>query len=134
MNQVSDLAPYRVGAWQGTSVTLGKEIGQLYGKGGTHRHNYREYPSQLSQNVAFWSGKIDVMIIDQHVFGYYRRMLANDFETDQHVTFHKLFSQETPHYVAFREKRLRDQFNDALTILRYKGGYRQVMERYIPSQ
>lgn len=132
LDHIKDLAPYKVGAWQGASVTLGKEIGRLYGKGGTHRRDYREYPSQLNQNIAFWSGKIDVMIIDQHIFSYYRRMLANDFETEQHVTFHKLFPQETPHYVAFKEKVLRDQFNDALAILKYNGRYRKVIERYIP--
>ena len=128
---ISDLKPYKVAAWQGASVSLGDEFTKLYGKHGTHKRKYREYPSQLNQNIAFWSGKVDVLIIDKHIFNYYRKMLSGEFNTSQSISLNSdLLPEETIHYAAFKDRSLRDQFNDALVAMRHDGIYQGIIDRH----
>jgi len=110
---------------------LGNAFKGLYGKKGTHKRKYREFPSQLNQNIAFWSGMTDVIIVDLYIFNYYTNMLGNDFNTDQKLDYHNLFPNEIPQYVAFKDKKLRDEFNDALKQLRYDGTYNAIVNRSI---
>jgi len=89
------------------------------------------YSSQLEQNIAFWSGETEAMVIDRYIFDYYRKMLSNNLDTSQKVDFHNLIPDEIPQYVAFKDKKLRDQFNKALAKLRDDGIYQKVVDRYI---
>lgn len=131
LNKVADLAPYKLGTWQGANVSLGKEFATLYGRHGRQRARYRDFASQLQQNIEFWTGNIDVLIIDRNIFEYYRKFLSQEFGTDQAVVYHHLFSKETPYYAAFKERGLRDEFNDALETLRTSGRYQEIINRYI---
>lgn len=131
LNKVSDLEPYTVSTWPGGYTVLGDDFNKLYGKRGTHKKNYKQFPSQLNQSMSFWSNKTDVMIVDRYIFKHYRKMLSHEFGTfSQKVIFSHLFSKESPHYAAFKEKKLRDQFNDALIMLKQDGIYQAIVERY----
>lgn len=131
LDKVSDLIPYKLGSWQGANMSLGEEFASLYGKDGKYKERYRDFASQLRQNIEFWMGNVDVLIIDQNIFEYYRKFLSSEFGTAQAVTYHNLFPKEIPHYAAFKERWLRDEFNDALATLRANGRYREIINRYI---
>lgn len=129
LNSIADLAPYTVSAWPGAYTVLGNTFAKLYGKRGTHKQNYTEYSNQLFQHEDFWSNKTEVMVLDRFIFAYFKKQLANKYATSQPIKFNHLFGHVN-YRAAFKDKRLRDQFNDGLSILRFNGKYQEIIDRY----
>ncbi len=131
LNSVNDLRHYSISTWPGAHTALGPAFARLYGRKGTHRNSYTQFSSQLQQNIAFWSNETEAMIIDRNIFAYYRNMLKDTLPTFRKVVMAPLFNKETPYYAAFKDKKLRGEFNDALATIRYNGTYQKIIDKYI---
>ena len=129
LNRVSDLAPYAVSTWPGAYTVLGSEFAKLYGRKGTHRHNYSQFSNQLHQQEEFWTNKTEVMILDRYIFAYFQKLLADKYATSQKLDFVNLFGHVN-YRAAFKDRKLKDRFNDALSILRFNGKYQEIIDRY----
>lgn len=78
----------------------------------------------------FWFGRVDVIIVDRRVFGWYRQRFASEFNTAIALDVHPIFDATTRFRVAFRDRDLRDAFNRALRSMRKDHTYARIVARY----
>ncbi len=132
LNKISDLKDYTVGTWPGAYTVLGEEFEKLYGRQGTHRHKYFQYSNQLHQNEEFWSDNLEVIILDRYIFAHYKKLLAENYPTQTtKLRFDDVFEGDVVYYAAFKDQKIRDQFNEALAVIRHNGIYQKIIDNYI---
>ena len=73
-----------------------------------------------------------MVIVDKYVFQWFRNKLASTYDTTEQIDFHDIFPIETHYQVSFKDKVLRDDFNQGLQHLRDTGQYQAIIQRYIP--
>ena len=121
-------------AWQNAYRDLGPECEALFDPTSIDPPNrvmYTELPSQRSQNVMFWMGRADVIIVDKTIFLFYKRELGKEMDTSSEPVFHEIFPKRTHFQAAFKERKIRDDFNDGLRYLRSSGAYQLFYDQYI---
>lgn len=127
LDSIKDLADKSVMAFQNASLYLGPAYAAVV----SANPYYREEARQELQPTMLFLGRIDVVIADRFIFGWF----ANDPEvkakvdTTQAVRFHPIFAP-TEYHVAFRDAALRDSFNAGLKKLRENGIYGKIIARY----
>ena len=126
LSQVEDLTHYSVAAFQTASLVLGDRYAQVV----TGHSDYREVPSQATQNKLLFLGRVDVVVGDQLIFAYFNDKLETQINSKQPVTFHRLFP-ESPRKALFRDMRVRDAFNAGLKTIRMDGTYDAIVTRYL---
>ncbi|WP_269531745.1 ABC transporter substrate-binding protein [Chitinimonas sp. BJYL2] len=131
LSRVADLTGHTVVAWQDAYRSLGPEVLGLYAPSVRDSRRYAEVGDQAQQNRLFWLDRYEVMLLDQRIFTWYRRELAQEFDTREPVTVHDLFPKVTPYYVAFRDCALRDRFDARLRRMKADGRYQQILDRYL---
>jgi len=120
-------------AWQNAWRDLGPEFEVLFNPEVTlpYVRDYTELASQRTQNLMFWHGRAQVIIVDKTIFLWYRKELASQVDTSAEVEFHNIFPRHTHFQVAFKDRQVRDDFNDGLRQLRKSGRYQQLVDAYI---
>ncbi len=133
IDSVADLKGRAVVAWQNAYRDLGPEFEEAFRPGVTapYIRSYYELPSQRSQNQMFWSGRAEVIVVDKTIFLWYRRDLAREMDTSAEVVFHDVFPRRTHYQAAFKDPRIRDDFNEGLRHLRATGRYEQLYRSYL---
>ena len=114
----------RVGGWKNASKNLGEEFKTAVD---SKSFKYYEYPNQKNQNIAFWNNKLDIIIIDQTIFEWYRKTL-NTSELKEIYTY-PIFKEKYT-YVSFKDKKIRDEFNRVLSELKKSGEYDRIVRSY----
>ncbi|OHX14092.1 substrate-binding periplasmic protein [Chromobacterium sphagni] len=127
-----DLSGHSFAIWQHGWRDLGPTFQAIYqpDPSGRFRYNYHETASQENQCRMFWANRVELLIIDRTVFSWFRDKLASSLPTDAAVTYYDIFPQNTAFPAAFRDKTLRDRFNQALRQLRQSGDYPRILARY----
>jgi len=133
LEKISDLKGKSILAWQNAHRDLGKEFEDMFSPAtnSPHRKKYDEIPIQRNQNMMFWKERADVIVIDETIFLWYRNQLSEQVNTTEEVIFHNIFDNETHFQVAFKDQRIRDDFNEGLRHLRESGIYQQLLDKYI---
>jgi polar amino acid transport system substrate-binding protein len=136
INTIADLKGLHIVAWQKAYRDFGPEFEKLFSPDPPYNSpyfgkQYLEIPSQRNQNIMFWQGRADVIIVDKTIFEYYRKELSKEFNTSEEVVYHQIFPELTHYQVAFRDPKIRDDFNEGLTYLRDKGIYQKLVDNYI---
>lgn len=133
INKIADLKSFSIAAWQGAHHDLGPEFKKLFNPDVREPYilRYHEIESQLSQNLMFWKGRIQVIIVDRTIFSWFRNELSKSADTSQEVEFHNIFPMGTSHRIAFHDAKIRDEFNEGLTQIRKSGRYKKFYEAYI---
>lgn len=127
VTKVEDLANRSVVAFQNASLYLGP----AYKAMADANPRYREEARQMVQPTLLFLDRIDAVVADRFIFGWF----ANDSEvkakvdTTQTLRFHPIFPP-TDYHVAFRDPALRDSFNRGLRKLRDTGTYGRIVDRY----
>lgn len=123
----SDLAGKSVLAFQNAAHYLGPEFRAMVGSNPA----YREESRQSMQPLLLYLGRVDAVVSDRFVFGWYTRdpEVKDRIDTTQALRVHAIFPP-TDYSVAFRDAALRDSFNRGLRKLRDSGGYGRIIERY----
>ena len=132
---IKDLEKYSFVIWQKGWNDLGPEFLNVYKPDGSGKFkpNYNETNNQRSQNQMFWSDRVDLIIVDKTIFEYYKKELGREVKTDFEITYHDIFKSKaggTGYPVAFKDKKLRDQFNDGLKTIRADGTYQKILAKY----
>lgn len=128
IDKISDLTKHFPIAWQNAYKNLGEEYAKYYGPDKKDKlSNYKEFGNQEEQNKFFWSKRANVIIIDKTIFSWYQKQLA----PNQKVIFHNIFPAETHYQVKFLDKKIRDDFNEALHAMRKNGRYEAIVNSYI---
>ncbi len=125
INSIADLKNKRIIAFQQATYAFGKEF-QLMAE---NNSGYSEIADQNHQIGMFFLERTDVIVLDHRIFNYIQSRLKN-IPTGQRVTFHKLF-EPSIFRIAFREKKIRDSFNQGLRKLRSSGRYDEIILGYM---
>lgn len=128
IDRLEDLAGKSVVAFQNARVNLGPAFKAAAADGNPR---YREEAKQAVQPTLLFLDRIDVVVADRNIFGWFAEDPEVKAKTDttQPVRFHAIFPP-TPYHVAFRDPALRDSFNLGLKKLRASGGYDRIVARY----
>ena len=93
--------------------------------------NYKQYQSQEDQFRALWNGDIDVAVMDRYLFSWFYVSQNQDVPVDQEFVVHDLFQREKYSYVAFRDQKARDAFNQEMRKMRKSGEFQAVLQQYV---
>lgn len=128
INSVADLQRYSVNAFQRARYALGQEFSQV-----AQAHpQYRESSSQITGGLMLYAERVQVAIIDPLVFAHLREQMDERVSTAAPLRWYRIF--EPLHYqVSFRDRGLRDRFDQGLTRLKETGVYQQIVQRYLPT-
>lgn len=133
INEVSDLIGRRVVTWQNAYRDLGPEFESIFQPNPPEEYKnlYTEHASQEGQNLMFWGGRAEVIVVDRTIFGWYRQQLSEETDTTPEVTFHDIFSGRTYYQAAFKSEELARDFEEGLKYLKLTGRYAQLYNEYI---
>lgn len=128
INNMGDLKNKRIVAFQNAAHLFGEDFYKMT----QQNPDYHEVTNQEVQIAQLYKGLTDVILLDKHIFLYFRRItaLAN---TTMPVTYHyiKGLTEISPGYVVFRDAKLRDAFNVGLKQLKTNGEYYQIYYQYV---
>ena len=130
---VADLTDKSVVAFQDANKYLGEEFGRAV----TGNRRYKEMAQQEAQAHMLLLGRIDVAIMDESIFRYYRQKLVDERKAEQAQEYvgYDIFPP-TPYKAAFVDRKVRDDFNRGIAAMRkdgrYDAVYRKYAERYFP--
>ena len=132
INSISNLSGFNVVARTGSYATIKDGYGKLYHpRRGSHIHKYKEYDSNIKMHADFWkAGSEAVMITTKEGFDHFRMLLAGTHDTNEDVTINEIFPTKTRLYVAFKNKQIRKEFNEALEDLKFEGTYQRIFDHY----
>ncbi|MBF0289428.1 MAG: ABC transporter substrate-binding protein [SAR324 cluster bacterium] len=128
INLIEDLQGKSIVAFQNAKIYLG----EAFSKAVQSNPSYSEVANQLYQVNRLYSGRADVVISDKNIFLYYK-IQAQVPDTKQKIVFHSVFPPN-PYKVAFREQKIRNDFNVGLKQLRESGRYQKIIQHYIQDQ
>jgi polar amino acid transport system substrate-binding protein len=127
IRSVGDLKDKSVVAFQNAD----KYLGQDFGRAVAGNKRYKEMAQQEAQAQMLLLGRIDVAIMDESIFRYYRQKAIAERKADpaQEVVAHDIFPP-TPYKAAFIDRKVRDDFNRAIAAMRKDGRYEAVYRKY----
>lgn len=127
VDSVTDLAGKSVMAFQNAALYLGPAYRAVVDAS----PHYREEAHQALQPTMLFLGRVDVVVADRFIFGWFAAdpEVRAKVDTTQAVRFHPIFPP-TDYHVAFRDAALRDSFNAGLKKLRENGIYGKIVARY----
>jgi len=124
-NHISDLAPFRVQAFQYAKAFLGPEFIAMT----EENSSYSEVILQVNQLRHLFLDRTDAIILDRQVFLYYLNKLRGQMTNIPDVTYFTLFPK-APRHAVFLEKEMRDGFNEALLMMKSSGRLQAIIDQY----
>ncbi|WP_372871169.1 substrate-binding periplasmic protein [Shewanella sp.] len=111
ITSLADLKGKSVVAFQKASKLLGTEFGTIVAQ----QPSYNEVATQKQQLFLLFKGRVDAIILERSIFGYYRKQEVDDgFKAAlAQVKEHCIFPP-TDYRFAFRSEQIRDDFNAGL--------------------
>ena len=127
IEHISDLHGLSIIAFQKANIYLGKEFANAV----ADNPRYVELANQENQVHMLLKGRIDLAVMDQSIFQFYRSKLLSEGEasSDVQVRFYELF-EPSRYRVAFADEDVRDSFNEGLKRLRDSGDYQAIYDKY----
>lgn len=101
-------------------------LGEAFGRAVTDHPSYLELDNQQTQVSLFLQGRVQALVIDQHVFRY----LLTQLGEAPAVTYHGLFAPND-YRVAFRDEQLAAGFNQQLKGFQQTPAYAQLKQQYL---
>lgn len=128
LSKLADLKGKTVVAFQNASKYLGEDFGRVM----AGNANYKEMANQEIQTLMLLLGRIDVAVMDESIFRFYREKLIAEGKAPR-ATEYEVFPlfPPTPYKTAFIDAKVRDEFNRALSAMRRDGRYEAIYRKYI---
>ena len=122
---VADLAGYSVSSFQRSRDLLGPD----YARMAEANSRYREEANQITRNLLLFSGRIDVIVGDRRIIGFFNHIAAKQVDVTQPVTVYEMFA---PIYysVGFVDPARCAAFDAGLAELRKSGDYARIEQIY----
>ena len=123
----ADLRDKSVVAFQSADKYLGEDFGRVIAT----NPRYKEMAQQEAQTQMLLLGRIDVAVMDESIFRYYRQKLIAEkkVEPAQEFVRYDIFPP-TPYRAAFVDPKVRDDFNKAIAAMRKDGRYEVIYRKY----
>ncbi|MBF0218700.1 MAG: transporter substrate-binding domain-containing protein [Gammaproteobacteria bacterium] len=128
LNSVTDLGDKAVTAFQYAHKYLGEAFGEVVNS----NPQYKEIANQETQTLMLLLGRIDVAVMDESIFRYYREKLLAEGKVTAAAEYEafNLFAP-TPYKTAFIDASIRDDFDRGLAHIRQNGHYDAIYRHYI---
>ncbi len=132
LRSINDLKNYDFTSFQNAKVYLGAAFAKVANAAGK---NYSEIANQRQQVYKLLKGRSSIAVMDKYIFEYYKNRLIQEgkIRSDIEVVESNLF-EPTAYRTAFKEKQLRDDFNEGIRALcktgRYDAIYKFYSEKY----
>jgi polar amino acid transport system substrate-binding protein len=131
LRSAADLMPFKIATRQGTFTTLGSRFKDVYHPAkGSHKSRYKEFAKDGQIYKNFAEKKSDVIIMDKESFVYCRVKMPGLINESDKLNFSPIFPHRVRFYVAFKDRRVRDQFNKSLDTLHFEGSYQRIINFY----
>lgn len=128
LGKLTDLKGKAVVAFQNASKYLGEDFGRVM----ADNPNYKEMANQEIQTLMLLLGRIDVAVMDESIFRFYREKLIAEGKALRTVEYEAFpLFPPTPYKTAFIDARIRDEFDRALRAMRRDGRYEAIYRKYI---
>ena len=130
---IADLRDKSIVAFQNADKYLGEDFGRAVAA----NPRYKEMAQQEAQTQMLLLGRIDIAVMDESIFRYYRLKLIAEKKAEpaQEFVRYDIFPP-TPYRAAFVDRKVRDDFNKAIAAMRkdgrYEAIYRKYTEQYFP--
>ncbi len=118
-------------AFQRARTLLGDEFRKM----AENNVHYYEYAHQANQVYRlFLERDADLIVLERRIFEYLRQQARTEIgdNADKPVRFHYLFPP-TEYKFAFRDKKIRDDFNKGLETIVKNGTYQKILQKYTDS-
>ena len=133
VRNIGDLKGMSITAFQNAEKYLGEEFRRAV----AGNPNYKEMAQQDAQTNMLLLNRIDVAVMDESIFRFYRQKLIDERKADraqEYVAFN--IFPPSPYRAAFHDAKVRDDFDKAIAAMRkdgrYDAIYRKYSERYFP--
>lgn len=132
LSKVDDLKGKSIVTWQDAHTMLGKDFYNFFNPNVKDEYikKYREMVDQSQQNKLFWSSRVDVVILDSKIFLYYKKALSKELDTNKEYNMHNIIGNSTMYKVAFKDKKIKIDFNRGLAMIKQDGTYQKILDKY----
>ncbi len=132
IERIADLKGKRVIAWEDAHKALGPEFEALFAPTikAPYRDKYIEVTHQADQVRMFWNEQTDVVVMDESIMLYHSKHLDTRPDIGR-LVYHKIFPRTTAYRISFRDKKIRDDFNQGLRHIRKNGTYKAIYQKYL---
>lgn len=128
LSRLEDLLDKTVVGFQNAHKYLGDDFGRVV----TASPRYKEMANQETQVLMLLLGRIDVAIMDESIFRFYREKLVAEDKVMRSVEYQAFaLFPPTPYKTAFIDAKVRDAFNRELSAMRRDGRYDAIYRKYI---
>lgn len=126
--KLADLKDKVVVGFQNAYKYLGEDFGQVV----ANHPNYKEMANQETQTLMLLLGRIDVAVMDESIFRFYREKLIAEGKAPRTAEYEAFpLFPPTPYKTAFIDAGIRDAFNRELVAMRRDGRYEAIYRKYI---
>ncbi|MFP4486962.1 MAG: substrate-binding periplasmic protein [Campylobacterales bacterium] len=128
IKNIEDIKNYHTIGFQNATEYLGSDFGKVAKSADA---KYSELADQKKQVLMLFKNRTQAIVMDRQIFRYYRAMLESEgqIKDDKEVVENCLF-EPSRYQVIFKDKEIRDDFNEGLKIIRKSGKYDKIIERY----
>lgn len=128
IKSIDDLKSVDFVSWNSSYNDLGPKFHAMFNPvDGKYKERYHQNPSQMEDARMFFNGDVDAILVDKNIFKWY----TTYFNIKDNFEYHKIFPKKKWYHVAFRSKKVRDDFNEGLKRLRRTGEYRRILNYYL---
>lgn len=127
IRNLADLKDKSVVSFQNADKYLGEDFARAV----ANNRRYKEMAQQEAQTQMLLLGRIDVAVMDESIFRYYRQKLIAEGKADpaqEYIGYDIL--PPTPYKAAFTDRKVRDDFNKAIAAMRKDGRYDAIYRKY----
>jgi len=130
IHSISDLANKRILAFQNAT----KYLDPAYATMTEDNDDYKEHSKQSLQVKQLYASRVDVVISGKRIFNYWKNQAESEGSLSQKniqkkLIFHNIF-EASPRNVKFVDRRIRDDFNHGLRLIKESGLYQEIIEKY----
>jgi polar amino acid transport system substrate-binding protein len=127
IRNLGDLKGKSIAAFQGADKYLGEEFRRVI----AGNSKYNEMAQQEAQTQMLLLGRVEVAVMDESIFRFYRQKLIAEGKVDKAWDYLGLeLFPPTPYKAAFIDAKVRDDFNKRIAAMRKDGRYAAVYRKY----
>ncbi|MGC2856063.1 substrate-binding periplasmic protein [Novispirillum sp. DQ9] len=128
LGSLNDLKGKTVVAFQNAAKYLGEDFGDAV----ANNPSYKEIANQETQVLMLLLGRIDVAVMDEGIFRFYREKLISEGRVPDTAGYEAFdLFEPTPYKTAFVDPVVRDHFNRGLEEIRRSGVYEVIFQKYV---
>lgn len=126
ITNIADLENKSIRAHQRASLFYGDKYKRL----AESAEKYQETARQESQVLMLYAERIDVIVLAHEIFKYFKARSPYK-NSDEEYVVSKIFGDKFGFHNAFWDKKVRNDFNNGLALIKENGTYHKILSKYL---